>query len=214
MEVYSDDTVAVPRPLANGNFPSIECEYTAEDFDDYEQQIRGCNKMQSVTIEEGETLCYDQIIYDDARVEPTEYTGLTLLIKDATAATVIERGHTVIRIEDDDSGVVGLESGYYFSELAGSFQMCATWRSPTSTRCPFEHSFSVPLSITDNSADIGSLLDPLSLLFEDCQQRSCVDILIHNDYTLEDLIEVFTVSLEAVPDLSDRIILNPAESRV
>jgi hypothetical protein len=214
MEVYSDDTIAVPRPLANGNFPSIECEYTAEDFDDYEQQIRGCNKMQWVTIEEGETFCYDQIIYDDARVEPTEYTGLTLLIKDATAATIIERGHTVIQIEDDDSGVVGLESGYYFSELAGSFQMCATWRSPTSTRCPYEHSFSVPLSITDNSADIGSLLDPLSLLFEDCQQRSCVEILIHNDYTLEDLIEVLTVSLEAVPDLSDRIILNPAESRV
>ena len=54
----------------------------------------------------------------------------------------------------------------------------------------------------------------MSLLFEDCQQRSCVDILIHNDYTLEDLIEVLTVSLEAVPDMSDRIILNPAESRV
>ena len=52
------------------------------------------------------------------------------------------------------------------------------------------------------------------MLFEDCQQRSCVDILIHNDYTLEDLIEVLTVSLEAVPDMSDRIILNPAESRV
>ena len=54
----------------------------------------------------------------------------------------------------------------------------------------------------------------MSLLFEDCQQRSCVEILIHNDYTLEDLVEVFTVSLEAVPDLSDRIILNPSESRV
>ena len=54
----------------------------------------------------------------------------------------------------------------------------------------------------------------MSLLFEDCQQRSCVEILIHNDNTLEDLFEVFTVSLEAVPDLSDRIILNPAESRV
>ena len=57
-------------------------------------------------------------------------------------------------------------------------------------------------------------MDPLSLLFEDCKQKACVDILIHNDYTLEDLIEVLTVSLEAVPDLSDRIILNPAESRV
>ena len=54
----------------------------------------------------------------------------------------------------------------------------------------------------------------MSLIFEDCQQRSCVDILIHDDHTLEDLVEVFTVSLEAVPDLSDRIILNPAESRV
>ena len=50
--------------VAEGNFPSIECEYTVNDFDDYEQQIRGCNKMQSLTLEGG-VLCYDQIIYDD-----------------------------------------------------------------------------------------------------------------------------------------------------
>ena len=87
---------------AGGNFPSLECEFTAEDFDDYEQQIRGCNKMQSVTMEQGETLCYDQIVYDDVRVEPTEYTGLTLHIKETTASTVVERGHTIIRIEDED----------------------------------------------------------------------------------------------------------------
>ena len=87
---------------ADGNFPSLECEYTAEGFDDYEQQIRGCNKMQSVTMEQGETLCYDQIVYDDVRVEPTEYTGLTLHIKETTASTVVERGHTIIRIEDED----------------------------------------------------------------------------------------------------------------
>ena len=49
--------------VAEGNSLNIECEYTVKDFDDYEQQIRGCNKMQSLTLEGG-VLCYDQIIYD------------------------------------------------------------------------------------------------------------------------------------------------------
>ena len=88
--------------VAEGNFPSIECEYTVKDFDDYEQQIRGCNRMQSLTLEEGDTVCYNQIIYDDQRVEPTEYTGLTLLVKKSTAATVVEIGHSVLKIEDND----------------------------------------------------------------------------------------------------------------
>ena len=54
-------------------------------------------------------------------------------------------------------GVVILENGFYFSEVAGSFSVCATWTSPTNIRCPFEHSFSVPLSTIDNSAGEGNI---------------------------------------------------------
>ena len=137
------------------------------------------------------------------------------------------------------AGVVGLESGYYFSEVAGSIQVCATWRSPTTIECPFQPPFTVPISVTDNSAgktpkpsciplsaylfphsfflDVEedySILDPLSFCFEDCQLRSCIDVSIHNDNVLEEFVEVFTVSLGSVPGLSDRIMLSPAESRV
>ena len=73
-----------------------------DDFEDYEQQIHGCNKMQYLAIAGGQTVCYHQRVYDDTRVEPTEYTGLTLLVSNTTAATVVERSHTVIRINDDD----------------------------------------------------------------------------------------------------------------
>ena len=69
------------------------------------------------------------------------------------------------------------------------------------------------LHSSDNGLDY-SLLDPLSLPFEDCQLRSCIDIRILNDYILEDLVELFTVSLETVPDLNHRITLNPQTSRV
>ena len=67
------------------------------------------------------------------------------------------------------------------------------------------------------SPDIGldySISGPLSLTFEDCARRSCTDMNILNDDTLEDLVEVFTVSLETVPGLMDRVSLIPAQTRV
>ena len=67
------------------------------------------------------------------------------------------------------------------------------------------------------SPDIGldySISGPLSLTFENCTLRSCTEMSILNDNTLEDLVEVFTVSLETVPGLMDRISLIPAQTRV
>ena len=59
-----------------------------------------------------------------------------------------------------------------------------------------------------------TLLDPSTLYFENCQLRSCVTISIHNDEILEDLVEVFTVSLYSTPELNERLTFNPAETIV
>ena len=57
-------------------------------------------------------------------------------------------------------------------------------------------------------------MGPLSFCFEDCQLRSCIDVSISNDNVLDAFVEVFSVRLVEVPGLSDRIALNPVESRV
>ena len=87
----------------DGTYPSIDCTYMRADTDDYEEQIRGCNQMRDVVIEQGMTKCYRQPIYDDVYFERTEYTGLSLEIKRRTAPTNIIQGHTQIKIVDTDS---------------------------------------------------------------------------------------------------------------
>ena len=87
---------------ADGNFPTIDCEYIVEDHHDFEKQVRGCNEMQSKPLREGETVCYDQIVYDDERAELTEYAGLRLRLIESTSPIVVERRNTMLVIEDDD----------------------------------------------------------------------------------------------------------------
>ena len=86
----------------DGNHPTIGCEYITKDYDDYEEQIRGCNKLLSSPLREGDTVCYDQIIYDDHRVEETEYMNIRLYIKESEQATVTDTMYADISIEDDD----------------------------------------------------------------------------------------------------------------
>ena len=87
----------------DGTFPSIICEYEEEEFDDYEQQILGCNRLQYAIIEQNERVCYNQIIYSDGRLESEEYAGLKLKVKEMTAVTDIKQETTYIKIIDNDS---------------------------------------------------------------------------------------------------------------
>ena len=48
------------------------------------------------------TICYNQTVYNDVRLESDEWTGLTLQIGASTARTVTVIDHTEIRIIDDD----------------------------------------------------------------------------------------------------------------
>ena len=52
-----------------------------------------------------------------------------------------------------------------------------------------------------------------SLPFSACQKRSCVDITIHDDLTVED-VESFSVTLERTPGLDMRITLDQVEAEI
>ena len=71
--------------------------------EDYPQQLLGVNDLRAIPIIEiRRTICYNQTIYDDVRLEADEWTGLTLTIGASTARTVTGIDHTAIRIIDDD----------------------------------------------------------------------------------------------------------------
>ena len=71
--------------------------------EDYPQQLLGFNDLRAIQINETRrTICYDQTVYNDVRLEADEYTGLTLQIGASTARTVTGIDHTSIIIIDDD----------------------------------------------------------------------------------------------------------------
>ena len=73
---------------------------------DYEEQIRGINRIRDTVINATRRIvCYSQIIYDDMRLEVTEYAGLTLAVRDSSVLTEVQRMYdqVTIQIIDDDS---------------------------------------------------------------------------------------------------------------
>ena len=54
-------------------------------------------------ISQNEIVCYHQSLNNDETLENTEFTGLSLVIKEMEAATVIDRPNTLIEIHDNDS---------------------------------------------------------------------------------------------------------------
>ena len=73
-------------------------------YEDYPQQLLGFNDLRNIQISEiRRRICYNQIIYNDVKIEGDEWIGLTLQIGASTAArTVTGIDHTAIRIIDDD----------------------------------------------------------------------------------------------------------------
>ena len=71
--------------------------------EDYPQQLLGYNDLRNIQItERRRTICYNQAVYDDVRLEADEWTGLTLQIGANRARIVTGINHTAIRIIDDD----------------------------------------------------------------------------------------------------------------
>ena len=72
---------------------------------DYEEQIQFINRIRNAVINAtSRIICYNQTIYDDIRLEMSEYAGLTLAVRDASVLTEVQPMYdrATIMILDDD----------------------------------------------------------------------------------------------------------------
>ena len=74
---------------------------------DYEEQTRFINRISTNTITAvSRVICYNQSIYDDAQLEPPEYIGLQLTVRDATILTHVLPMYSnaaILILDSDDS---------------------------------------------------------------------------------------------------------------
>ena len=90
--------------------PDFLSRYLMRERTDYAEQTFGVNAIDDQLINATRRIiCYNQSIYDDGRLEVSEYAGLTLDIDDnilfTTVRTIVQELYdfTSIRILDDDS---------------------------------------------------------------------------------------------------------------
>ena len=80
--------------------------YPKDPQTDYEEQTRSRNRIRNKIINaKRRVVCYDQPIYNDARLELTEYAGLQLDIRNASIGVVSvqeQYDNAAIQILDDD----------------------------------------------------------------------------------------------------------------
>ena len=72
---------------------------------DYEEQTKNISRIRNTVINATRRIiCYNMPIYDDLRLEVTEYAGLTLAVRDASVQTIVQSmyGEIAIEIVDDD----------------------------------------------------------------------------------------------------------------
>ena len=80
--------------------------YPMAPMSDYEEQIRFINRIRNTVINATRrVICYNLPIYDDIRLEVTEYAGLTLAVRDSSILTLVQPMYDqfAIQILDDDS---------------------------------------------------------------------------------------------------------------
>ena len=74
---------------------------------DYEEQTESQNHIRNMVISAmRRMICYNQTVYDDVRLEKSEYAGLQLSVRDSTVGLVDvqkQYGNAVVLILDDDS---------------------------------------------------------------------------------------------------------------
>ena len=75
-------------------------------FPDYEQHLPGFNHIRNTVFNETRrNICYNQTIYDDMRLEVSEYLGLTLTVVSNKLRAIIDPlySQVAIQILDNDS---------------------------------------------------------------------------------------------------------------
>ena len=73
---------------------------------DYEEQLWGINHIRPAAINKTiQVICYNQTIYDDVRLELSEYAGLALAVREGSLYTDVQPMYDQIAIHvlDDDS---------------------------------------------------------------------------------------------------------------
>ena len=99
------DCKKLTLPLLAPDPPGNLSEHTMISLSDYEEETLGSSTIRDTFIkEERRLICYDQVIYDDLRLELTETTGLGLVPDDPDNVVVVEPyyGDSVVFIIDDD----------------------------------------------------------------------------------------------------------------
>ena len=158
------------------NTPTIFGTHLEAPLTDFEEQIRNFNDIRSELINATHRIvCYNQLIYDDMRLEMTEYAGLTLAVGRSTVRAEVQPMYDQVAIEivDDDCkcthcmcnavysdsksylfsvAVVSLESVYQeIGEDQGVVEVCVIVSLPD-IECPVQFPFTVTLSTSDVSA--------------------------------------------------------------
>ncbi|CAI8052754.1 hypothetical protein GBAR_LOCUS28872 [Geodia barretti] len=221
MDNSSSVYIPADAPLATPDPPDLLSQYAMIEGSDYAQQTSAVNVIDDTLITElMRIVCYSQPIYDDLRLELDEFVGLRLGVKDNELTTVLTTvqpmyDQTSILIVDNDMAVVGLEQTFFrVEENVGLIQICVNVLFP-GINCPIAFPFEVLLSTADGTAVQAMDYQPLdvTLMFEACETRRCVDAEIIDD-TVEEPDEVFTYTLRRTPDLDPRIELNPVDGQV
>ena len=105
--VYSVIFYGLYHPFSPApNSPDFLGGYSMAPLADYEEQIRGINRIRNTVMNEmRRIICYNQTIYDDMRLEVSEYVGLTLAVRDSSVRTEVRPlyDQVYIQIVDNDS---------------------------------------------------------------------------------------------------------------
>ena len=84
--------------------PTFLGTYTRAPLTDYEEQTLGVNGLRNSAITEtSRVICYNQTVYCDVRLEPTEYFGLGIAVRgSSTVRTEVDPvyGQTAVKILD------------------------------------------------------------------------------------------------------------------
>ena len=86
--------------------PDFLGEYPMAPLTDYEDQIRGINHIRNTVMNEmRRIICYNQTIYDNNRLEVSEYVGLTLAVRHSSVHTEVQPMYDQVDIQivDNDS---------------------------------------------------------------------------------------------------------------
>ena len=156
------------------NTPTIFGAYLEAPLTDFEEQVQGFNAIRNERINATQRIvCYNQLVYDDMRLELTEYAGLTLAVGRSTVRAEVRPMYDQVAIEivDDDSkcthrmynevysksylfsvAVVSLESVFQeIGEDQGVVEVCVIVSLPD-IECPVQFPFTITLSTSDVSA--------------------------------------------------------------